>query len=442
MNKPLILMTAPISTRSGYGDRSRDIARAIIASDKYDLRIWPINWGMTPFTGLNDSDPSDMKILNCILKTPEIHRKPDIHIHVSVPNEFQPVGTYNIGVTAGIETSNVDSSWLEGANRMDLVLVSSEHSKKGFTDTWYEQRDQNTNALLKTLKIEKPIEVLFEGLDIETFFKTDKIQEEIDSELNSIPENFCFLFVGHWLNGEIGQDRKDVGMLIKTFYEVFKNKKNKPALILKTSGGGLSITDRKSILDKIDSIKNTCSPNSDLPNVYLLHGDLTREEMNALYNHPKVKAHISFTKGEGYGRPLLEASVSAKPIIVPQHSGYVDFLEHVIWLPGILTPIHPSAQWQGVLNEGTQWFTVEYGVAGSIMKDVFDNYKKYTDIGKRQAYKSRTEFSLDKMGEKLLSYIDTAADKFPKQIQLKLPQLKKIELPKLKKVEEEVENGN
>ncbi len=31
-----------------------------------------------------------------------------------------------------------------------------------------------------------------------------------------------------------------------------------------------------------------------------------------MYNHPKVKAHVSFTHGEGFGRPLLEASISEK----------------------------------------------------------------------------------------------------------------------------------
>lgn len=424
-------MTAPIFTRSGYGDRARDIARAILKSDKYDLKIWPINWGMTPYTGLDENDPSDKQILNCILKEPQLPKKPEIHIHISVPNEFQAIGVYNIGITAGIETDVVDASWVEGANRMDLILVSSEHSKLGFTNAIYEQRDQNGNVL-NVLRLNKPIEVLFEGLDISTYFKTEDINQTLDSELKDISEDFCFLFVGHWLQGDIGQDRKDVGMLVKVFYETFKNKKKKPALILKTSSGGLSITDRKNILDKIDAIKKSCV-DKNLPNVYLLHGDLSRDEMNSLYNHPKVKAHISFTKGEGFGRPLLEASVSAKPIIVPKHSGYVDFLEHAVWIPGELTPIHPSAQWQGVLNPGTKWFTVNYGVAGGLMEDVFENYKKYIDIGKRQAYRSKTEFTLESMQNILLGYIEAALDKIPKPVALKLPTLKKVELPKIEK---------
>jgi len=435
-NKLLISMIAPISTKSGYGERGRDIARAIIKSGKYDLKIWPINWGMTPFTGLNPNDPEDRIIMDCILDTPNLQRKPDIHLHLSVPNEFQPLGKYNIGITAGIETDHVDASWLEGCNRMDLILVSSEHAKKGFTDTVYKN---DTTGNIMTL--EKPIEVLFEGLDTSVFFKTSDIDSSIENEMKNISEDFVFLFCGHWLQGDIGQDRKDVGMLIKTFFEAFKNKKKKPALLLKTSGGGTSITDKKNILDKIDAIRKSCG-SEELPNVYLLHGNMTRSEMNSLYNHPKIKANVSFTKGEGFGRPLLECSVSAKPIIVTKHSGHVDFLEHVVWLPGKLTPIHPSAQWQGILNPGTQWFTCDYGYAGGILRDVFENYKNYTDLGKRQAYKSKNEFNIDLMAKKLIEHLDVASSKLPRQVELKLPKLKKIELPKMEKIEEEVKDGN
>lgn len=421
-------MTCPIKTRSGYGDRARDIARAILKADKYDLKIWNINWGITPFNGLDPNDPSDKAILDCVMVEPTLPRKPEIHIHVSVPNEFQPVGVYNIGVTAGIETNVVDASWIEGANRMDITLVSSEHAKQGFLNAVYEQRDHAGNVV-NILRLNKPMEVLFEGLDVDTFFKTDTIEPNVKSLLSEVKEDWAFLFCGHWLSGIIGQDRKDVGMLIKVFYETFKNKKKKPALILKTSAAGMSITDRKTILEKIESIRKSCD-STDLPNVYLIHGNLTRSEMNSLYNHPKVKAHVSFTKGEGFGRPILEASVSAKPILLPKHSGYVDFMEHAIWLPGGLTDIHPSAQYQGMLNANTKWFTVDYGMAGGLMEKTYESYKSVADLGKRQAYKSRTEFTLDKMQTKLLTYIEAALNTIPKPVELKLPTLRKVEIPK------------
>lgn len=263
--------------------------------------------------------------------------------------------------------------------------------------------------------------------------KIKKSESEIYQILESIEEDFLFEFTGHWLQGAIGQDRKDVGMLIKTFLETFKGKGKKPGLILKTSSATYSIMDREEILEKINQIRAHVG-DSDLPNIYLLHGELTDEEINELYNHPKVKAHVTFTKGEGYGRPLLEASVSQKPVIAPAYSGHLDFLdkEMSVLLPGQLTQIHPSAVVQNMLIPESSWFTVDYKKAADVLEDIFKNSKKYSEGAKRQSYRSRTEFSLEKMGEKLIELID---DKIPKPIQLKLPSLKRIDLPKLHKIE-------
>jgi glycosyltransferase involved in cell wall biosynthesis len=313
---------------------------------------------------------------------------------------------------------------------MNLTLVSSEHAKKVFETSAFEEKNQQ-GQVTRQIKLEKPVEVLFEGANTDIYKKLDAVSSETSDIISdSIKEDFNFLFVGHWLQGEIGQDRKDVGMLIKTFLETFKGKKTRPGLILKTSAGNYSIMDRDSILDKIRQIENEVG--GDLPSIYLLHGELSDEEVNELYNHPKVKAHVSFTKGEGFGRPLLEASISGKPVIAPNWSGHKDFLneEMSILLPGQLTQLHPSAVVQDMLLAESSWFTVNYNTASSTLDDVYKNYKKYVDGAKRQSYRSRTEFSLDKMSEKILSILDS---KVPKPVEFKLPQLKKIELPKIKK---------
>ncbi len=433
--KPLFFISAPVDTWSGYGARSRDIVKALIKSDKYDIKIIPQRWGSTPFGFLNADNPEHKQILDCVWNQPQLPRQPDVWMQITVPNEFQPIGKFNIGVTAGIETTVCAPEWIDGLNRMDLTLVSSEHAKSVFTSAAFEQRDASqNNRVVRTIKLEKPVEVLFEGVDTNIYQKLDAvIESEIYQILESIEEDFLFEFTGHWLQGAIGQDRKDVGMLIKTFLETFKGKGKKPGLILKTSSATYSIMDREEILEKINQIRAHVG-DSDLPNIYLLHGELTDEEINELYNHPKVKAHVTFTKGEGYGRPLLEASVSQKPVIAPAYSGHLDFLdkEMSVLLPGQLTQIHPSAVVQNMLIPESSWFTVDYKKAADVLEDIFKNSKKYSEGAKRQSYRSRTEFSLEKMGEKLIELID---NKIPKPVELKLPQLKKIELPKLKKVE-------
>jgi glycosyltransferase involved in cell wall biosynthesis len=428
--KPLLVISCPIDTFSGYGARSRDIILPIIKSGKYDVKILPQRWGATPFGFLQVTNPDHKLIKDCYLPNNQLPKQPDVWIQVTVPNEFQSVGKYNIGITAGIETTICAPQWIDGVNRMNLTLVSSEHAKNVFETSAFEEKNQQ-GQVVRHIKLEKPVEILFEGANTDIYKKLDTVTSETGNIISdSIKEDFNFLFVGHWLQGEIGQDRKDVGMLIKTFLETFKGKKTRPGLILKTSAGNYSIMDRDSILDKIRQIENEVG--GDLPSIYLLHGELSDEEVNELYNHPKVKAHVSFTKGEGFGRPLLEASISGKPVIAPNWSGHIDFLdkEMSILLPGQLTQLHPSAVVQDMLLAESSWFTVNYDIASSTLEEVYKNYKKYVDGAKRQSYRSRTEFSLDKMSEKILSILDS---KVPKPVEFKLPQLKKIELPKIKK---------
>lgn len=432
--KQLVVVSCPIDTYSGYGARSRDIVKALLKADKYEIKIIPQRWGSTPFGFLQADNPEHKQILDCLLQQPQLPRQPDLWIQITVPNEFQPVGKYNIGITAGIETTVCAPEWIDGVNRMNLTLVSSEHAKKVFESSAFDQRDQQGQTI-RHIKLEKPVEVLFEGVDTKIYEKIDAINEsEVWDVLDTIEEEFNFLYVGHWLQGELGQDRKDTGMLVKTFLETFKGKGKKPGLIMKTSSATYSIMDREEIIDKINRIRVMVGDDGTLPNIYLFHGELTDGEINELYNHPIVKAHVTFTKGEGYGRPLIEASISQKPVIAPNWSGHIDFLdaEMSTLLPGEVRQIHPSAVVQNMLLPESGWFTVNYKVASETLEDVYKNYKKYIDGAKRQAYRSRTEFSLDKMAEKLNAIIE---EKVPKQVTLKLPQLKKIELPKLKKVE-------
>ena len=431
--KPLIFISCPIDTFSGYGARSRDIALALIKSEKYNVQITPQRWGSTPFGFLQADNPDHKLIMDCIWRQPQLPKQPDIWIQITVPNEFQTVGKFNIGITAGIETTICAPQWLEGLNRMNLNLVSSEHAKKVFQDSRFEKRNSQTQQVEGVIQLTAPVEVLFEGANLDIYKKLDKVDGEVNVVLNSIKEEFNYLFVGHWLQGELGQDRKDVGMMIKTFLETFKNKKQRPGLILKTSSATSSVMDREEMLSKIRAIQSQVT--GDLPSVYLLHGELLDEEMNELYNHPKVKAFVSFTKGEGYGRPLLEASISAKPVIASGYSGHVDFLnpEMSILLPGEIKQIHPSAVVNDMLIAESGWFTIDYSAAAKALEEVYKNYKKWSEGAKRQAYRSRTEFSLEKMATKLLDMLDA---KVPKPVEFKLPQLKKISLPKLKKNDE------
>ena len=419
MSKPILVFQAPIATRSGYGDHSRDILKSLFELDKYDIKVVPTRWGNTPQDQINPQTEFGQRILQNIVT--QLNTQPDIFIQVSVANEFKKVGKYNIGITAGVETTLAPQEFIQGGNNMDLIITPSQFTKDVLVKSSYTQVDKNTNQKVGELKIQKPVEVLFEGVDTNIFNGKSK-----SSILESVDTDFNFLYVGHWLQGDLGHDRKDTGMMIKTFCTIFKSlpKNQQPGLILKTSSAGFSVMDREEISKKIKDI--TKEFGDKCPPIHLVFGDLSESELNDLYNDDKVKSFVMFTKGEGYGRPLAEFATTGKPIIVSDWSGYKDFLpsENTVYLEGELKEVHQSAQNKFLLKE-SKWFYVDYSKAASKIFDVYKNYKKYLKQSEGLKTNINSNFSLDKMTSKLSKIFDKYV-KVKKHIELKLPTIKKL----------------
>lgn len=433
MNKPLLVFQAPCFSRSGYGDHARDILKSLFDVDKYDVKVVPTRWGNTPLDQVSPNTEFGRKTLENVVT--KVDRKPDIFIQMSVANEFEPKGNYNIGITAGVETTVIPKEFIDGSNKMDLVIVPSEFTKSLFEKTQFQEQNNNTKQVIRTFKTETPVEVLFEGVDINTYCKPT--QEPKTDILENIDTDFNFLFVGHWLKGNLGQDRKDVGMLIKTFSTVFKYlpKDKRPGLILKTSHAGFSVIDREATRKKIEAITKGMD---DVPPIYLLHGDLKNTEMAELYNHNKVKAMVSFTKGEGYGRPLAEFATTGKPIMVSNWSGHLDFLpkEHTILLDGQLISVDKSASDKFLLTE-SKWFTVNYSDAANKLYQLYNDYDTF--VKKSAGLKSNilNNFTLDKMTDVLGTMLDKYVKNQPIQKPFNLPKLNpqtEVKLPKLNKL--------
>ena len=429
MNKPTFYISAPFDTYSGYGARSRDVIKSIIKSDKYEVKLLSQRWGNTPWEFINNHKEEWGFLLDHLHNPESGNSQPDIWMQITVPNEFQAAGKYNIGMTAGMETTLVDSTWIEGVNRMDINFVSSEHSKKSFLNSKFQK--QENGKVIGNIEVQKPIEVLFEGADLNIY---KPVESKFD--LNSIPESFCYLFVGHWMQGNLGEDRKNVGLTIKSFLETFKNTPNPPALVMKVSGSGASYMDKKMLLRRYYQVKKTVKGKS-LPNVYMIHGEFTNEEMNEIYNHSKIKAMVSLTKGEGFGRPLLEFSLTKKPIMVSGWSGHMDFInpEFSLTIGGTLNKVDKSAVVPNMILPESEWFSPKPADIGNGYKSILKNYKKHLELAKRQAHHSKTNFSWKAMDTLLSSHLDKNIPKFAKQVTLNLPNLNtsnKLELPKLK----------
>ena len=418
-----VVIASPVATQSGYGHHAREVISQLIAHKnlEWNIKLVSLPWGHTPFTF-----PLSDEIKSRIVPLP-LSDQPDIWVQITVPNEFQPVGKINIGVTAGTEGDICPPEWIDRLNSMNMIIVPSNFTKQVFEKTAH---DHNKPLTTKIYVIPEYFnETIYNGT-----------YESVISELDDIPETFAYLTVGHWLQGQLGEDRKNISGAVYSFFEAFKNKKNQPALILKTSGATYSITDRLEIERKLQQIKNLYKKTDRLPNIYILHGDLTDKQMNSLYMHPKIKAMYSLTKAEGFGRPLLEFSTTAKPIITPHYSGQSDFLkkDFICSINGKLTEIHPSAQ-NEFLIKNAKWFTADYNHAVHCLREVNSNYKTWLELAKRQRFFAKSNFNdvaVTKIFSNFINDLDLLLDSIPKPVELKLPSLNKLQLPKLQKIEE------
>ena len=449
--KKQVLMCAPFNTRSGYGDHARSIFYSIMDREDLEIKCVDVRWGSTPRNHLDSSIPKHKKLLDTFIDGKNIKVQPHIYIDIRILNQIQTPAKVNIGITAGVEADICSAEFVMGCNKMSLNLVTSNFTKETFMRSVYDKVDDKTKQSAGEVRISKPMEVLSEGIDTDIYKpipdlgkSDDPFKKEI---YDLIKENFVYLHVGQWGKGGYGEDRKNISVMIKTFIQTFANQKNPPALLLKTNGADFSILDRKEIVDKIREIKDQFKELDSVPNIYLLHGDLTLEQMAILYNLPKIKAMLSCTHGEGFGRPLAEATCCDLPVIASSWSGQMDFLhpKQSTLIEGELKPIPKALIWKPIIVEPGKWFNVSEIDVVRKLRFFHKNHKKLKHQAKILGMNNRSKFSLTTMAKtfnKIIDNVLTAIPETPKPVSLKLPKLKKktgskpatIKLPKLKKV--------
>ncbi len=450
--KTQVVMTAPFNTRSGYGDHARSIFYSIMDRDDLDIKCIDTKWGETPRNHLKKEIPRHKKLLDVLTGDTNVGYQPDIYVDIRIPNEFAQIGKFNLGITAGVETDIVSPEFIEGCNKMNMNLVPSKFTAKTFTGTVYDRTEEQNGQKVKLgeHRLTKPISVLWEGVDIDVYkpFDVNDNRTEFTDDLDNMlkDENFVYLHVGLWGKGGYNEDRKNITLMIKTFLETFSNtpKEKMPALLLKTNGSDFSVLDRHDTKKRARGIIEEFI-GLDIPNVYLLHGDLTIDEMAIMYNHPKIKAFLTCTHGEGFGRPMLEASCCDLPVIAPNWSGHMDFLNpsESLIIQGKLSQVPQSAVWPPIVVEQSKWYDVNEDDVKRKLRLVYKNHTSILKKAKRLGKKNRKTFSLEKMANDFSKIIDDIVKNIPQQVSLKLPKLQKVtddnergklKLPKLKKL--------
>lgn len=411
--KKKLLYVSPILSRSGYGDHAREFAQFLLEhTSKYDIHLIATPWGQNPQTGLKDNTELHTQLSPLFVDKEDVHDFYDIYVQMGLPPEFKRLGTYNVGITAGVETSKVNVPFIQGCNQMDVVIVPSEFTKHTFE-----------NSLYESVKLTTDIQVVHEYAN-DCFYKNTETTytSDVTHQLNSIQEDFCYLFMGQWTASPTDDGgRKNISSLINTVVNAFSSHDVKPGLILKTNGTNFSTSDYYDTQERIRDLLSDY-PKSNRPSVYLLHGEIDSDELNQLYNHTKVKAFVTHTRGEGFGRPLLEATLCAVPVVAPNWSGHLDFLseEHSTLLNYVPKPV-------GVTNElfceDSTWADVIESDSAKELRTIYETYEGYKESAVKLKEINLTEFSKKSAFKKYTQILISKFEQVSVEVPIDLPDI-------------------
>lgn len=332
-----VLMRGPVLTQSGYGVHSRQVAQWLLKKNDINVKFIATPWGDTPWI----VDPSAygglIKEIMTRTTKPELAGPVDVSFQLQLPNEWGPLAKKNIGITAAVETDRCHPGWVGACNMMDMVIVPSEHAKTSLTNTG---------------TVTKPLIVIPESFSDGCMKPSDTLPV-----LPNFSTPFNFLVFGQITGTNVNNDRKNIFNTLKWLCEAFANDKD-VGIIVKTNAGRNTKIDRNVCTVLLKQLVSEVKKGP-YPKIHLLHGDMSDDEVAALYKHPQVKALVALTRGEGFGLPILEAAASGLPIIATGWSGHTDFLKHGRYISVYyqLNEIHPTRIDDKIFMKGARWAT-------------------------------------------------------------------------------------
>jgi len=397
VKKKKVLLRGPLLTRSGYGEQARFALRSLRSQpEACEVFIQPTGWGKTSWVNIQDEerlwiDQTIEKTIAYIQQGGQF----DISVQVTIPNEFEKVAPINIGYTAGIETTRVAHEWLLKANEtVDKIIVVSNHSKNVLENTEYVGRDERTNQEVR-LTLAKPTYAV--NYPVKKYENLPELELELKHDTN-------FLAVAQF------GPRKNVPNTVKWFMEEFKD--DDVGLVLKTNIAKNCLMDREKIHNDLKQFLSSYKDHK--CKVYVIHGNMTDEELHALYVHPKIKAFLTLAHGEGFGLPIFEAAYSGLPVVSPGWSGQMDFLcdtegkEHFYNVPFDLQRVQPEVVWPGVIVADSMWAYAREEGTKSKMRQCYDDIVEnsgYVAASCEYATELMERFEESKMYEQFASLV-------------------------------------
>ena len=331
-----VIIRGPLLSQSGYGNHARQVFRWILNKHPHDeIRVQVLPWGNTSW--YVDPSAENGLIGEIMNRTGEISKKFDVSFQIQLPNEWDPnIANFNVGISAVVEADKCNPAWIDACNRMNTVVVPSSYCE---------------NTLRNTGEVRSPIVVVPESFTAEILQENDNIDLQLETSFN-------FLLIGTMTGNNPFNDRKNIFFALKWLCEEFANDPD-VGIVVKTNIGRGTRMDWRQIEGVISRAVAEVRKGP-YPKVHIVHGVMSNSEVASLYRHPKIKALVSPTRGEGFGLPLLEAAASGLPVATTGHSGHMDFmgLGKFIKFEYDLTQIHETRHDGNIWMQGSKWAEV------------------------------------------------------------------------------------
>lgn len=381
-----ILLSGPLLSNSGYGVHARQIFELLSLRKECQIFCDIKDWGKCPWH-LSDKYTNNLfsRIIKCHISKEKIENSVfDECYSVNYPNEWLKFGKKNIGITAGVETSQVPVEWIHFVRTFDKVIVPSNFSKQSFTNTAYKLN----------VDIDNKIFVLPEYFYSE-FIDQESIQVDC---IKKIKTKNNLLLIGQITSLDPDNDRKNIINSIESAYRILSNIDDS-GLILKVNcenNSQIAYEKLKSLIKPI--IKNLRHENKSQVKIYVIRGNFKPLELKYLYEN--ATAVLCLSRGEGFGLTLLEAAACGTPIIATNYSAYKEFLgDKFIQVDYKLEKI-PNSRIDKTYVKDSFWANFDNKSLHKAILKFFNNIDKHDNISKELKFEIINKFNKEVIFEK------------------------------------------
>ncbi|MGQ9677257.1 MAG: glycosyltransferase, partial [Chloroflexota bacterium] len=346
-----VIWHAPLFDPSGYADEARNFILGLDALHT-PVRAVPLNWSKA----VAELTPDDEARLQA-LTSPNSRADDGISVFQIFPPFFKriPGAAYHVGRTM-YETDRIPRDWVDACNQMDEIWVPSDFNLETFARSGV-RRD-------KLVKIPGSIDV--------RPYRLDTTPVDLPGR-----RGFTFLSVFDW------QWRKGWDVLLSAFVEEFGAEED-VALVIKTwSAFGRSVEQLRS---EAVSYLRLAGLADELPsNITIYQDNLPASRLPALYR--AADCFVLPTRGEGWGRPFMEAMLMQLPVIGTRCSGQLEFMNdgNAFLIDCDLVDV-PRWAWEEVpAFRGHRWAEPSKAHLRQLMRQVFEE----RETGRRKGEAAR-----------------------------------------------------